>query len=354
MEQNLAGSLPKEASGKTTHYHHISLYAQRFSLAFCRIFNVAIKSKASSFAALLHPYHTYFFVDDTLLLGHATTEEAQHFRFAINLYEKVSRQQVNLDKSGIVFSRDVDVDQSTVADILHILGFKKVDSHGKKVDSHGKYLGLPSIVGRNKKEIFGHIRDRIWHCIQGWSRHNFSKADKKILIKSVLQAIPSSYAMSYFEFTENVITDIQSMISNFWWGRSRENKTIHWVAWDKMARSKTIGGLGFCSFRALNMSLLSKQAWRIITYLSTLLAQVYKAKYFNNCSFMEASLGHRPLWAWRSILDSRRVLKLGCLRRIYSGCNTKIVGNCWLPEPRSPHPLLSLTPSPPPLMSAFL
>ncbi|KAK6152875.1 hypothetical protein DH2020_012514 [Rehmannia glutinosa] len=127
-----------------------------------------------------------FFADDTLLPGCATTEEARHFHFAINLYEKVLGQLVNLYKSSIVFSRDVD--QSTVVDIVHILGFKKVDSHRK-------YPGLPSIVGRNKKEIFGHIRDRIWHCIQGWSRHNFSKADKEILIKSMLEAICLRYEL---------------------------------------------------------------------------------------------------------------------------------------------------------------
>ncbi|KAK6151601.1 hypothetical protein DH2020_014236 [Rehmannia glutinosa] len=46
-----------------------------------------------------------FFADDTLLLGHATVEEGRHFRFAINLFERVSGQLVNLEKSGIVFSK---------------------------------------------------------------------------------------------------------------------------------------------------------------------------------------------------------------------------------------------------------
>lgn len=83
-----------------------------------------------------------FFADDTLLLGHATVEEAVHLKHAITLYEKVSGQLVNYDKSGIVFSPNAQ--PATVASILQIFGMKQVTTHGK-------YLGLPSVAGRNKR-----------------------------------------------------------------------------------------------------------------------------------------------------------------------------------------------------------
>ncbi|KAK6158177.1 hypothetical protein DH2020_005491 [Rehmannia glutinosa] len=92
--------------------------------------------------------------------------------------------------------------------ILSLLGFKEVDNHGK-------YLGLPSIVGRSKKEIFGYIKDNIWKRIQGWSHTHFSKAGKEILIKSVLQAIPT-YAMSCFKFPDSVISDIPTHLLFRW------------------------------------------------------------------------------------------------------------------------------------------
>lgn len=31
-----------------------------------------------------------------------------------------------------------------------------------------KYLGLPSLVGRSKKKVFGFIKDKVWQRIQGW------------------------------------------------------------------------------------------------------------------------------------------------------------------------------------------
>ncbi|KAK6144547.1 hypothetical protein DH2020_021367 [Rehmannia glutinosa] len=207
-----------------------------------------------------------FFADDTLLFGRATVDEARHLRFAIKLFERVSGQSVNLEKSGILFTRDVD--QHTRDTILGLLGFQLVESHGK-------YLGLPSIIGRNKKEIFGFIKDKIWQRIHGWSKCHFSKAGKEILIKSVLQAIPI-YAMSCFKFPNSVLLDIQSMISSFWWGSSPSQRKLHWCSWNSLARSKSVGGLGFRSFQAFNLALLSKQAWRVLSNPHSLLARGYE------------------------------------------------------------------------------
>ncbi|KAK6150929.1 hypothetical protein DH2020_015861 [Rehmannia glutinosa] len=219
-----------------------------------------------------------FFADDTLLFGNATLEEARHLKFAIGLFERISGKMVNLDKSGIYFSGDVAA--PIRGEILDLLGFEEVENHGK-------YLGLPSVIGRNKKEIFGYIKDKIWQRIQSSRNALFSKAGKEVLIKSVLQAIPT-YAMGYFKFPDSVILDIQRLIASFWWGSSPSNRKIHWASWDSMARWKNLGGLGFRLFKAFNLALLSKQARRILTNPSSLITRVYKAKYFENGEFLQA------------------------------------------------------------------
>ncbi|KAK6152957.1 hypothetical protein DH2020_012596 [Rehmannia glutinosa] len=145
-------------------------------------------------------------------------------------------------------------------------------------------------------------------------------------------AIPT-YAMSCFKFPDSVISDIQGLISSFWWGSTPSHRKLHWSSWDSLARRKELGGLGFRSFKAFNLALLSKQAWRLLSNPYSLLAQVYKAKYYYSGTVFEARLGFRPSWAWRSIFQEIRVLKLGCLKRINSGANSKIWGDPWIPKP---------------------
>ena len=47
-----------------------------------------------------------------------------------------------------------------------------------------KYLGLPSLVGKNKKVSFNYIKERVWKKIQGWKEKLLSQASREILINS--------------------------------------------------------------------------------------------------------------------------------------------------------------------------
>jgi hypothetical protein len=85
------------------------------------------------------------------------------------------------------------------------------------------------IFGRSKKEVFAFVQDRIWKKIKGWKEKCLSKAGKETLIKAVAQAIPS-YIMSCYKIPEGCCANIESMLSNFWWGSSEHKKKIHWMS----------------------------------------------------------------------------------------------------------------------------
>lgn len=123
-------------------------------------------------------------------------------------YEMASRQTISLPKSEIFCSRNVSEPlRNNLATILGV----------QTVLGTGKYLGLPSMIGRNRNSTFAYIKDRVWHKINSWSSKCLSKAGRKVMIKSVLQAIPS-YVMSIFQLPTTLVNTIEKMINSFWWG----------------------------------------------------------------------------------------------------------------------------------------
>jgi hypothetical protein len=96
---------------------------------------------------------------------------------------------------------------------------------------------------------------------------------------------------------------INSLIM-FFWGHQEKEKKIHWMSREKMGVSKSHGGMGFREFHCFNKALLAKQIWRLWKTPDSLLGRIMKAKYYPGVSVLEASLGTKPSYAWRSLQSS--------------------------------------------------
>ena len=72
--------------------------------------------------------------------------------------------------------------------------------------------------------------------------------------------------------------------------------------------------MGFQDLALYNDSLLAKQAWRLLHNKSSLFYKVFKARFFPNCSIIEAQDSRSASYAWRSILKGRDVLQRGAKR----------------------------------------
>nr|GMD79802.1 uncharacterized protein LOC109155081 [Ipomoea batatas] len=104
-----------------------------------------------------------------------------------------------------------------------------------------------------------------------------------------------------------------------------------------MCYPKEKGGVGFRRLREMNLSLLGKQAWRLITRPNSLVARVYKSRYYPQGSFFDASSGSNPSYIWRGLLEVREVMGRGCRRCIGDGLSTKIGTDPWLPIDDNPY-----------------
>lgn len=60
-----------------------------------------------------------------------------------------------------------------------------------------------------------------------------------------------------------------------------------------------------------------------------------KAKYYSNCLVINAQLGNKPSFAWRSIHSSKDILNEGLVWRIGNGEKARIWGDKWVPIPSS-------------------
>ena len=173
---------------------------------------------------------------------------------------------------------------------------------------HSKYLGLPSIIGKSKNEVFAEIKEKVGSKLSGWKEKLLYMGGKEILIKVITQAV-LTYTMSCFLLPKGLCDDLESMMCNFWWRQWHQEQKLAWVAWKKMCKSKIHRGMGFQNLHAFNLAMLAKQAWRLLTRPDSLISRIYKARYFLFSDVLNAQLGYNPSYAWRSIYSSLEVIQ---------------------------------------------
>jgi len=244
----------------------------------------------------------------------------------LNTYEAASGQAISFPKSEIFYRRNVpDALKNSITNILAV----------RAVLGIVKYLGMPSMIGRDRTATFAFIKDRVWQRINSWSSKCLSKAGREVMIKSVLQAI-MSYVMSLFQIPDTLITFIERMMNSFWWGHGRTtHRGINWLSWEKLSIHKSQGGMGFKDLSAFNLAMLGKQAWKFLSEPKSLVSRIFKARYFPNKSFLDANIGHNPSYVWRSILRSRLIVRGGTRWSIGSGATIPILDAPWLANGKS-------------------
>lgn len=82
------------------------------------------------------------------------------------------------------------------------------------------------MVGKSKKMIFSNLLERVQRKLKGWKALTLSQGALEILIKSIVQAIPT-YVMSYFSIPVSICHEIESAINRYWWGGSEDKRKIH-------------------------------------------------------------------------------------------------------------------------------
>ena len=148
-----------------------------------------------------------FFADDSVLFCRAKEKECQTILDLLAIYERGSGQKINREKTNIFFSSNtLPQVQSNIQQLVGVPAIRQYE----------KYLGLPALVGRAKKQSFVYLKERVWRKFQGWKEKILSHAGREVLIKSVIQAIPT-YTMSCFKLPKGLVKELEVLIRKYWW-----------------------------------------------------------------------------------------------------------------------------------------
>ena len=152
------------------------------------------------------------------------------------------------------------------------------------------YLGLP--IGGNpwSLEFWEPIVNRIKSRLSGWNSRFLSFGGRLILLKSVLTSL-SVYALSFFKAPSGIISSIESLLNNFFWGGSEDCRKITWIGWNTLCSKKEHGGLGVRKLKEFNVTLLGKWCWRMVVYREGLWYHVLVARYSKVGGRLEVGAG---------------------------------------------------------------
>ena len=137
--------------------------------------------------------------------------------------------------------------------------------------------------------------------------------------------------MSCFKLPTGLIQDIERLIRKFWWGQRGDQHKIHWKNWEALCKPTALGGMGFKDLKKFNEAILAKQIWRLLTGHTSLFYQVFQAKYFPNCSILDAKLSLGS-YIWQSIVKAKKLVQSSLLWRVGDGKQIKILWDRWLPR----------------------
>lgn len=104
-----------------------------------------------------------------------------------------------------------------------------------EANRYDSYLGLPTLVGKSQVKAFKAIKEKVTRKLNNWKAKLLTLAGKEILLKAVVQVIPS-YSMSVFLIPISLCKYLNRLMQSFWWGHLSNDSKIHWMSLPKMGR----------------------------------------------------------------------------------------------------------------------
>jgi len=260
-----------------------------------------------------------FFADDSLIFCKTSAQACQQLKNILDVFCMQSGQLINFHKSSLIFSKNTRAsDKQAVAGILNI-------PHSAAI---GKYLGCSMFMGRPTKDHFQPLLTKALSKLDTWKAKCFSKAGRMILIQSHLESLPS-HTMQRFRLPNQVSAKLDQINREFFWKNSSSRKGFPMVAWDKICRPKSLGGLGLRKTAAVNTAFIAKLAWKFLTQPDNFWVQLLTAKYCTPGGFFHYKIKPSDSWVWKCLLQIRPFLQQGLRWKLGNGKSIHFWTDVW-------------------------
>ena len=262
------------------------------------------------------------FADDLMLFSKAGSRDATNLNSCLEKYCVWSGQRVNRDKSGLIFSKLVSLNQRRRI---------KSELQMKKISDQASYLGAPLFSSGNRTKDFKYLQDKLEARLLGWRSKSLSWAGRSTLIKSVAQAIPT-YTFSTFDVPIGVCDKLDAATRRFWWNPKKSNgRYLAWASWDKLCTSKIHGGLGFRKSKKFNEAMLAKLTWMIASKRESPCMAALRSKYKVTNDWLFKDPIKYASMTWKAIERMKPLIRKGACYLVGDGSSIDVWKEPWVP-----------------------
>eukprot|EP00253_Pinus_taeda_P017014 PITA_17014 len=293
-----------------------------------RLLHHAVSSQAIKGLAIhgLHPLSHQQFVDDTMLFGHPSSQEAKAFKSPLSLFSEASGTSINASKSQLFFFNSP---VSTQRNIARILGFSIAVLPSK-------YLGAPLMASALKHASWRTLLDKLEAQLSSWTYRSLNIASRLTLIKSVLQAMPL-YLFCILAAPKWVLKAIRNLQRGFLWGSNGLNRKWALVKWTEVCQSKSNGRLGIRDPIQSNNIMGAKIWWNWLVKPHIPWAKLWQAKYAPGSQWDELiriSLSISGSMIWNSVKIHCAFIQAYSFWEIHSGTSARFWEDSWQKLPK--------------------
>ncbi|KAK6803132.1 hypothetical protein RDI58_000916 [Solanum bulbocastanum] len=251
------------------------------------------------------------FADDIIIFTSGRRQSLKLIMNTLSCYEGTSGQLINKAKSHFLLHSNAF--RSTCVRVKRCTGF-----HQKEAPL--MYLGCPIFIGRPKIIYFSDLTNKIVNKITGWQSKMLSYGGKATLIKHVLQSIPI-HLLSSISPPSTVLTQIQHIMADFFWGWRKDKKKYHWSSWRNLSFPYEEGGIGFKVLKDVCQAFQFKQWW---TFRSkqTLWGDFLKAKYCQRSNPISKKWDTGESQAWRLLMKNKITVEKHIQWKIRNGSSS--------------------------------